>query len=297
MNHRSVLRISTNLAIYAFLFTTVGTVFWTLDTVLDWDILPDWLESCAVAIVIIVGTMTAFSVVVSLMCSAAVVAENVAHRNLGHTETSTSNMSRRTKAIAWVLASIGGAFLILFYQVDVYRAEKARLAAREKHAENYFKAQDAMRERIPSIVSGFTSTMCVNMASSIPLEGEESISEMLAAIQASTPMNPEIKLMIKTAEPYQYEIVISRNGNYVKHSSGLYAYLSRNKLVDLPSVWERDTVASIFGGAELTVPHGRRGAFIDTREPCAWGLVRHEGKVVGIVLLRASVSSAYTLDD
>ncbi len=180
---------------------------------------------------------------------------------------------------------------------DVSRAEKVKLVAVEKHAQNYFKAQDAMRARMPSIVSGFTPMMCADMASSVPLEGEASISEMLAAIHASTPMNPEVKLMIKTAEPYRYEIVTSRSGSYVKQPSGLYSYLSRNRLVDLPSEWERDTVAAIFEGAELTVPHGRRGAFIDTREPCAWGLVRHEGKVAGIVLLRASVNSAYTLND
>jgi len=120
---------------------------------------------------------------------------------------------------------------------------------------------------------------------------------MLDAIQASTPMNPEVKLMVRTAEPYKYEIVTTRKGSYVKQPSGSYSYLSRDKLVDLPSVWERDTVAAIFEGAELTVPHGRRGAFIDTREPCAWGLVRHEDKVVGIVLLRASVNSAYMIND
>lgn len=297
MNHRFALKISTNFAIYAFLLTAVGTMLWTLDTMLSWDILPEWLESCAAALVTIVGTLTAFSVVVSLMCSAAVVAENVANRSLGQTETIAGKMSQRTKAIAWALTGVAVLALVVFQQVDVYRAEKARLAAREKHAQNYFKAQDAMRERMPSIVSGFTPAMCADMAQSIPVEGEKSISEMLDAISASTPMAPEVKLMVKTSEPYRYEIAKTRGGAYVKQPSGAYAYLSRDKLVDLPSVWERDTVAAIFEGAELTVPHGRRGAFIDTREPCAWGLVRHEGKVVGIVLLRAPANSAYTLND
>ena len=49
---------------------------------------------------------------------------------------------------------------------------------------------------------------------------------------------------------------------------------------------ERDTVAAIFEGVDLDVPHGRSGAFIDTRMPCAWGMIRHEGNVVGIVMLR-----------
>lgn len=60
----------------------------------------------------------------------------------------------------------------------------------------------------------------------------------------------------------------------------------RTPLIDLPSVWERDTVAAIFKGTELDVPHGRSGAFIDTRRPSAWGLIRYEGDVVGIVMLR-----------
>jgi len=65
-------------------------------------------------------------------------------------------------------------------------------------------------------------------------------------------------------------------------------YLDRTPLIDLPSIWERDTVAAIFEGVDLDVPHGRSGAFIDTRRPCAWGMIRHEGNVTGIVMLRSN---------
>ena len=72
----------------------------------------------------------------------------------------------------------------------------------------------------------------------------------------------------------------------MKTPSGDYAYLERRHLIDLPTVWERDTVAALINGAELDVPHGRSGAFIDTRKPCVWGAIRHGDVVVGLVVLR-----------
>ena len=45
-------------------------------------------------------------------------------------------------------------------------------------------------------------------------------------------------------------------------------------------------MAALFEGDTLTVPHGRSGAFIDTREPSAWGHLREEGAVVGILMLK-----------
>ncbi|NLF23706.1 MAG: hypothetical protein GX590_11185 [Lentisphaerae bacterium] len=39
-------------------------------------------------------------------------------------------------------------------------------------------------------------------------------------------------------------------------------------------------------GAELDVPRGRSGAFIDTRKPCVWGAIHHGEAVVGLVVLR-----------
>ena len=36
----------------------------------------------------------------------------------------------------------------------------------------------------------------------------------------------------------------------------------------------------------LDVPHGRSGAFIDTRKPCVWGDIRNGDEVVGLVQLR-----------
>jgi len=60
--------------------------------------------------------------------------------------------------------------------------------------------------------------------------------------------------------------------------------------VDLPSVWERDTVEALFQGAELSVPHGRSGAVLDTKKPCAWCAVRGpDGAICALLVLRNAV--------
>jgi hypothetical protein len=64
--------------------------------------------------------------------------------------------------------------------------------------------------------------------------------------------------------------------------------LSRDYLIDLPKVWERNTIGALFKGKELTVPHSRRGAFFDTWQPSAWGYIRDGEDVIGIVMLRST---------
>ena len=174
MKHRKALRLATDSAVWLFLVMTIGVVLWTTDEMLDWNILPDWIDAFAQLLVIIMSILTGFAVIISIMCSFAVIAESSMERagnpNLSH------KPSRRVRVLA--------------------------------------------------------------------------TSYVLLALTVGVTL-------------HKYE-----------------------DLIDLPSVWEHDTVAALFEGQQLTVPSGRSGAFIDTRKPSAWGLIQVDESVVGIIMLR-----------
>jgi hypothetical protein len=284
MDHRKALKFSTDRALGLLVLACIGILLWVVDEVLLWDILPDWLEACAVAAVIVAGTLTAFCIVASFMCSAAVAAESLAAHAAGEALPPPRPHSRRLKLGILALGLLAALLLYGFHRIDVVRARRAVEASRAEDARRYYKTRDELKARIPEIVQAFTPEMVAGMARLIEPEGEQAISEMLQAIHSSSPGNPAVSLMVKAEAPYLYQVVRGHGAH--RDLAGRVSYLGRTPLIDLPSVWERDTVAAIFQGAERDVPHGRSGAFIDTRMPCAWGMVRHEGDVVGIVLLR-----------
>ena len=284
MNLRTVLRRTTGSTLLLMALAAVGTVVWVIDEVLVWDILPDWLEAGAVAGVTVAGTLTLFALIASFMCSAAVIAESVAARAAGGGTQEAKPLSRLFKMMILGLLLLTAIGLYGFHRVDVIRAERATAAHRAEHARRYYEIRATLAARVPAIVASFTPDMCAQMAKRIEPAAEAAIARMLAAVRDSSPGNPDVSLLIRADAPYQYQII--RATGAVKTPSGDFTYLERRHLIDLPTAWERDTVAALFEGAVLDVPHGRSGAFIDTRKPCVWGAIRHGDEVVGLVVLR-----------
>ena len=284
MSHRTVLRQTTNGTLLLMALAALGTVVWVIDEVLGWDILPDWIEAGAVAGVIVAGTLTLFSLVASLMCSVAVIAGSAAARSEGGGAPVEKPLPRRLKAALWGLCLLAAASLYGFHRVDAIRAERAVAAQRAEHARRYQETRATLTARMPAIVDSFTRDMREQMSRQIEQAAEADLSRMLTAVRDSSPGNPEVSLLVRAEAPYQYQVIRATGAE--KTPSGDYAYLERRRLIDLPTVWERDTVAALLDGATLDVPHGRSGAFIDTRKPCVWGAIRHGDEVVGLVLLR-----------
>jgi len=69
INHFSCARLTTNLTLLIFILFTLGVIFWTSDEFLDWNILPDWIDSYAQLIIVIVGIFAFLLVASTLLCS------------------------------------------------------------------------------------------------------------------------------------------------------------------------------------------------------------------------------------
>lgn len=147
MNHRRALRASTDTGLMIFLIMIIGVVLWTTDEMLGWNLLPDWIDKYAELLVIILSILAAFSVVISVMCSFAVMAESAAEK-AGITAPTPSRRTRLIIAIG-ILVAFGS--MLGLHQVDQYRASKRVAAERQRTSA---KASSPRSLTVPQLPSG-----------------------------------------------------------------------------------------------------------------------------------------------
>jgi hypothetical protein len=286
MDFRRTLRTSAALALGAFFLALVGSVLWIFDEYLDWDILPDWLESCAMAIVTILLVVSAFAVLTNLVSAVTVVADSLAERCVGPAKPGATR-----KTAIWTVMAIA---VLLAVLSSFQRISEARTRRQEAAIKAQYRAEDKeLSERISTSLKAsvadsaakFPVGLAAALSTGMSPEQEKDVAEFLNSVKASIPYAPRATIVLRGSDPYLYQ-AISPLASWTKDSAGTVRHLGRDNFVALPSAWERDTVAALFDGAELDVPHGRGGALIDTKEPCAWKAIMADGKVVGVLVLR-----------
>jgi hypothetical protein len=254
-------------------------VLWITDEILGWDLFPDWIGRYAQLIVIVLSVLAASAVITSLICSFAVMAESAA-RKAGMPEIAPSRRARVFVA-GGVLAFFGVLFVL--HEIDVYRQAHLRKDEQAQALQRYRQAHQDLRARIPGTVSLFSAAATAYLAGSAPTTvGDADAGQLLRAIRASTPHNPSASVLLRAQSPYQYCVLRVPSG----YQDSTQRRLAREYFTDLPSQWERDAIAALFEGRQVAVPRGRDGAFLDTNLPSAWGVLKQDGRVVGILLLR-----------
>lgn len=288
MDFRRILRHSAAIALGAFFLALVGSILWIFDEYLGWDILPDWLEDCAMAIVTILLVVSVFAVLTNLVSAVTVVADSLAERCAGP-----ARPGRARRPMAWIAAMVVALIAVLagFQQVSKVRTRRQEAARIEKvRTEDralYDRLKSSLKASAAESAAKFPGTMAATLAPAMSSDDEKGVAEFLRSLAASIQYAPSVRMVIRGEPPYVYQS-ISAMSSWSKDENGRVRHLKRENLVDLPSVWERDTVAALFDGAELDVPHGRGGAIIDTKEPCAWSAVRRDGEVVGLLIFRVA---------
>jgi len=270
MNYRGALRVSTDIGLLIFFMTIVGAVLWTTDEMLGWNLLPDQFDQYAKLLVVILLMLAALAVVISIMCSFTVMAESAAE--LAGIAAPTS--SRRVGLIS--LVGILVAFSIMFglHEVNQHRAAKRA---------------DELEKQIPAILPIFSPEMKAFLTGKPSQDTDEAIARLLHAVQASTLFNPRVSVMVPADFPYTYCVITALPEPHRETLKDDWEYLKRQYLIAIPSDWERETIKAGFEGKEMNVPRGRTGVFIDTRVPSAWGTIMGDDRVIGIVMLRASI--------
>lgn len=260
---------------------TAGVVLWITDEVLGWDLFPDWIGRYAQLIVIVLSVLAASAVVTSLICSFAVMAESAA-RKAGMPEIAPSRRGRILVA-GGIIAFFGALFVL--HQVDVYREAYLRKDEQARALRRYRQRQSDLLARIPGTLSLFSAEATAYLAGGPPsAAGDEGAGRLLHAIRASTPHDPVASVLVRAQAPYKYCVISTPSG----YGADAQKWLARNHLTSLPSRWEQDAIAALFAGRQVTVPQNRDGVFIDTRLPSAWGVLKQNGDVVGVLMLSAN---------
>jgi hypothetical protein len=292
MNYRRGLRISTDTGLMIFALMIVGVVLWTTDEVLNWNILPDWIDKYAQLIVIVLSILAGFAVVISVMCSFAVLAESAAEK-AGIASPMASPQRRR-----WVIGAILAALVLMFglHKVDQYRARQREKAEEAERRARFAEVQQELERQVPGIIALFSPELRAQLAAFarsggdgaigrlLNAEGDAAVARLLNAIQLSTPFRPEVRVLVGSAEPYKYCVLSALPE---AESEKTAKFLKRQFLTALPTKWERDAIEAMFTNRPATVPKNTEGTVIDTRKPSAWGSVTNNTNVVAVVMLQS----------
>ncbi|MGI8603544.1 MAG: hypothetical protein ACR2OZ_11175 [Verrucomicrobiales bacterium] len=282
MNYRRALRASTNTGLAIFLFTIVGVVLWTTDEVLNWNILPDWIDKYAQVLVIVLAILAAFSVVISVMCSFAVLAESAAEK----AGMAAPASSRRTRGL--IVLSMAIAFGIMFglHKVDQFRSRKNQEAEEQKKTSRYAEVEKELQSRIPNVIALFSPGLRQHLAGTGTAEGDALLARLFDAIHSSTPFAPEVTVLVPADAPYRFCMIKTADEPREAKAENQGKPLDRRFLTDLPTKWEIDAIQAMFRLEAAPLPKESHGVFIDTRKPSAWGAVVHDDKAVAVVMLR-----------
>ena len=281
MNHRFLLRLVTNLAIFLLTLACFGTVLWVVDEFLQWDILPP-VWSLLVRAGLVAGGIVAFvMVVMNLLLSLALLAEANASR-VGLPDYVVSSQLKRRVRRSIVVVLVAIALVIGGLQItNQIRARAAAEAAEVRFAET----QQQMDRSVEQVLPLFTAPILEGLSNNTLAEKGEigNLAKLLESVQTSFPHAPKMVIVTRADQaPFKYASI--DRGSITASNQGRLT-LSPRLYAAFPSEKETQIVEQLFGGqiSEITGPV--EGQVINTRIPSSWGILQQNGSVVAIVYL------------
>ncbi|WP_309720493.1 hypothetical protein [Armatimonas sp.] len=272
MNHRRALKYTTDFGLGIFLFTILGVILWTTDEVLGWNILPDWLDHYAQLLVMVLAILAAFSVVISIMCSLAVMAGAAAMR-AGDGEL--PSVRRPLQIVAGILA---GTLLLMYglHRLDVYRKEQIKRSEQVATVVKRQKISSELRERLREVAGEQGS----KLRSLLEKRDEAQMLQLLRALESSLPHAPGVQILFRAEVPYRYTTLRLKN-------AGGRQVLQRESFMDLPEAWERQVVSDLLAGKSIQLADAMSGKFLNSTRPVAWEAILGANEIIALVSVNA----------
>lgn len=270
MNHRRALHISTNLGLLIFALTIIGVVLWTADEGLGWDLLPPWIDTYARLLVMVMGILAGFSVVISAMCSLAVIAESAAEK----AGLAAPPPPRLLKRILLFGAPATLAVMFSLHSLDQYRAARRADAMKA-----------AFRERLPDIEALFTPERADALRCQSSTTTDQALGQLMLAIRESTAHKPDLMLLVPAEAPYTHCVITAHHHPYRRGPGQPDEHLGRRFLTGFPTAWEAEAVRAGFAGQRVEVPDGQAGVFLDTTMPVQWAPLPGRDGVAALLLV------------
>ena len=283
MNHRFLLRLVTNLAIFLLTLSCFGIVLWVIDEFLLWDILPDAWSLIVRALLVAGGIIAFVLVVMNLLLSLALVAESNASRadlpNYGVSQ----RVKRRVRQ-SIVVAIVAIALLIGGLQVTDH--VRAQAAAKENRAE-FVQAQAEMDSSMEQVLALFTPPLLEAIETHTLAEKGQlgNMAKLFSSIQASFPNSPSIALLTPaTQPPFKYMRISSQS---IQSNGKGKAILSPKLYTTFPTKIEAQAVEQLLAGEPPTIEEPLTGQLINNTLPSSWGVLKRNGRIIAIAYLQS----------
>ena len=283
LNHRFLLRLTTNCTIYLLFFVCFGVVLWVVDEFLGWDILPDAWTILVRALLVAGGVIAFVLVLITLILSLSVIAEAKASlAALPDFQVSRRFHKRlRRSFLASTLVIV-----LLLGGLQITNQVRARIAFQNIRAE--------LDATMPEVLELFTEPLQSAIATN-SLATEDPLSELnqlFNAVPSSFPHEPEIAILMPAAAPYEYQNLTAASIGRDREDK---LYLSPEFYFRFPSDRETNIVESLFSEKRPNVRGRVRGVTINNTVPSSWGVLKHNGNVIAIVYMQSRDFSAWNV--
>ncbi len=281
MNHRFLLRLATNLAVFLLTLACFGTVLWVVDEFLQWDILPPaW--SLLVQAGLVAGGIVAFvMVVMNLLLSLALLAEaNASRAGLPDYVVSSQLKRRVRRSIAVVLVAIA----LIIGALQITNQLRARVATQTAET-RFIDTQQEMDRSIEQVLPLFTAPILDGLANNTIAEQGEigNLAKLFESVQTSFSYAPRMVIVTRADQaPFKYASI--DRGRINANSQGRLT-LSPQLYAAFPSVEETQIIEQLFNGQLSEIAGPVAGRVINTQIPSAWGILQESGSAIAIVYL------------
>jgi hypothetical protein len=286
MNHRFLLRLVTNLAVFLLILSCFGVVLWVIDEFLLWDILPEaW--SLVVRAFLVAGGIIAFVLLVmNVLLSLALLAESNASRAELPNYGVSAQVKRRVQR-SIVAAMVAIALLIGGLQIT----NRFRVQAVKKEAQaEFIQAQADLDTTVDQVLDLFSPELLDAIETNTLTEKGElwNLSKIFSTIPSSFAHSPSATLIVPASQkPFKYARIGS--GNITTNKAGQPA-LAPQLYATLPSQPETQAVEQLFSGKLPIVTEPLAGQIINNTVPSSWGVLKRNGKVIALVYLQSDDS-------
>ncbi len=281
MNHRFLLRLVTNIAVFLLTLACFGTVLWVVDEFLQWDILPP-VWSLLVRAGLVAGGIIAFVLVVmNLLLSLALLAEaNASRANLPDYVVSSQLKRRVRRSIVVVLVAIA----LIIGGLQIINQLRARVATQTAET-RFIDTQQEMDRSVEQVLPLFTAPILDGLANNTIAEQGEigNLSKLFESVQTSFSYAPRMVIVTRADQaPFKYASI---DRGQINTSSQGKLTLSPQLYAAFPSEEETQIIEQLFEGQLSEVTSPVTGQVINTRVPSSWGVLEQNGSAIAIVYL------------
>lgn len=250
-------------------------ILWLIDSVLNWNILPDALDIYVELILVVFASITGLSILTSIICLLGITGEWISQK-AHFDQSAVSKRSKRRILFGFVFIGI---LLFGFYIIDESKKKNATETADRLESENYAKMSHTLDSSL-KVNYEATHELLARGLSNVDSNSLE-LSNIIQAFEKSLPYKTSIEILVLAKAPYKYEILSVESSSYD-------TLVDRQQLLSMPTKNENEVVADIFKNSKTERRFSNDGLFFNGEYPHAWKVISTRERAIGILMAKSS---------